>query len=123
VFKKLIITVAAFAVVAILVFAAGMAAAPGEVGAPQAITAATPCPVAACTQPDGGCHAGAEAPQPDGTFEMACPKVDGCTNASCHAWDSLTNHYNKPIDASLNLWILTPVVVVVGLVLLVLKMK
>ena len=37
----------------------------------------------------------------------------------CHAWDSLVGRYRQASDASLNVWILMPVALVVGLVLLV----
>ncbi|HIT51664.1 MAG TPA: hypothetical protein IAA95_05630 [Candidatus Aveggerthella excrementigallinarum] len=54
--------------------------------------------------------------------ESACPVV-GCASGECHAWDSLTDRYHQASDASLNLWILAPVVLVVGLVLLVKKVR
>jgi hypothetical protein len=49
--------------------------------------------------------------------------VSGCQSTSCHAWDRLTDHYNHPSDASLTLWIIGPIVLIVGLALLVLKLK
>ncbi len=51
---------------------------------------------------------------------MVCPEA-GCASLECHAWDTLTGRYHQASDASLNLWILAPVVFVVGLVLLVKK--
>ena len=53
---------------------------------------------------------------------MTCPEA-ACSSTECHAWDSLTNRYHQASDASLNLWILAPVVLVVGLVLLVKKVR
>ena len=56
-------------------------------------------------------------PEPDGAHEMTCPEAS-CADVACHAWDSLTTRYHQASDASLNLWILAPVALVVGLVLL-----
>jgi len=100
-------------------FAVVWAAKPGEVGLPQAITASSPCPVAGCTADE--CHAAAKAPQPDGTFDMLCPRKEGCASTQCHAWDALTSRYNTPNDWSMNLWILAPVLFVIALVLIVKK--
>lgn len=121
--KKLIITLVVFCLFGALTFGAGMLAAPNSVTLPVAITPETPCPVAACTQPDGACHAAQASPIPDGSFAMLCPKVVGCSDVSCHAWDRLTTHYNKPSDSSMNLWIIAPVIATVGLVLLVRKIR
>jgi len=121
--KKLLITFVAFVLVGMIVFGVGALATQGSATLPIAITPDTPCPVAACTQPDGGCHAAQSAPVPDGSFTMVCPKVASCSDSSCHAWDRLTTHYNKPSDSSLNLWILTPVLFTVCLVLIVRKMR
>ena len=52
--------------------------------------------------------------------ESPCP-VTGCASVECHAWDSLTTRYHQASDASLNLWLLAPVALVVGLVLIVRK--
>ena len=49
---------------------------------------------------------------------MACPEVS-CASVECHAWDSLVGRYHQASDASLNVWVLMPVVLVVWLVLLV----
>ena len=57
-------------------------------------------------------------PQPDGMHEMLCPE-NGCASVKCHAWDALRSRYHQASDASLNLWILAPVVLVLVLVLLV----
>ena len=61
-------------------------------------------------------------PQPDGIHEMNCPEAS-CSSVECHAWDTLTSRYHQASDASLNLWILAPVVGVVALVMLVKKVK
>jgi hypothetical protein len=121
--RKLLIVLFAFVVVGTLVFAAGGLASPAT-GLPVAVTPATPCPVAGCTQVDGGCHAAGPAPVPDGSFEMVCPHVIGCSDAGCHAWDRIESASlrSRPSDASLNLWIIVPVVLVVGLVALVRKL-
>jgi hypothetical protein len=121
--RRFLIGLLPFAVVGVLVFAAAWLASP-SVALPQAIAPTTPCPVAGCTQPDGACHAAALAPQPDGSFEMSCPRVEGCADVDCHAWDRISTsaQRSRPSDASLNLWILAPVLLVVGLVLLVRKL-
>jgi len=121
--KKILIMFVVFCLFGALTFGVAVLAAPDSVALPVVITQETPCPVAACTQPDGGCHAAKPSPIPDGSFTMLCPRVTSCSDTSCHAWDRLTTHYNKPSDASLNLWILAPVLLTVGLVLLVRKMR
>ena len=45
----------------------------------------------------------------------------GCVSVECHAWEALTGRYHQASDASLNLWILMPVALVVALVALVKK--
>ncbi|MCL1846756.1 MAG: hypothetical protein FWF91_02170 [Coriobacteriia bacterium] len=121
--KRFLASLVVFALFGAVVFGATSLAAPNGFALPGAITAQTPCPVAACTQPDGGCHAAQAAPVPNGSFTMLCPKVEGCSDTSCHAWDRLTTHYNRPSDSSLNLWILVPVVFTLGLVLIVRKTR
>ena len=116
--KKTIVTLAAFLLVGACVFAAGAAADP-SVGLPQAIGADSPCPATRCAS--GECHGFDDVPEPDGATEMECPKAS-CASAECHAWDTLMDRYYQPSDASLNLWILAPVALVVGLVLLVKKL-
>ncbi len=117
--KKTIIALAVFLLVGACVFAAG-AVADSDVGAPQAITAESACPVVGCAS--GECHDYDNVPQPDGVHEMVCPEAD-CSSTECHAWETLEGRYHQASDASLNLWILAPVVLVVGLVLLVKKVK
>jgi hypothetical protein len=122
VIRNVIVTTVIFIVAAVAVFAIA-AAATSSVKLPAVIDAQTPCPVAGCTQPDGSCHAGNPSPIPDGSFSMSCPKVQGCSDISCHAGNRLSTHFNKPSDASLNLWILAPVILAMGLIFLVRKMK
>ena len=64
------------------------------------------------------CHGFDAVPEPDGVHEMSCPEAS-CASVECHAWDSLVGRYRQASDASLNVWILMPVALVVGLVLLV----
>jgi hypothetical protein len=110
-------------VVAALVFAAGAATKPSAVALPQTITAETLCPVAGCAQTDGACHAAAPAPEPDGNFAMLCPVREGCADTQCHAWERIDSMRTKPLDASMNLWILMPVIFTVTLVVVVMRMK
>ncbi len=69
----------------------------------------------------GSCHGFGDVPEPDGVHEMACPEA-GCASVECHAWDTLATRYHRASDASLNLWILAPVVLVGLLVLIVRKL-
>lgn len=116
--KKIILTLAAFVLVGACVFAAG-AAADARVGLPRPIEATSPCPAVGCAS--GQCHGFDNVPVPDGVHEMTCPEAS-CASVECHAWDSLTTRYYQASDASLNLWVLAPVVLVVGLVLMVRKL-
>lgn len=52
------------------------------------------------------------------TPDSPCPAV-GCASGECHAWDSLVSRYHQASDASLNLWIIMPTVLVLGIVLVV----
>ena len=112
--RKIIITLAAFALVGACVFAAGAAADP-SVGFPRAIEADSPCPAVGCAS--GECHGFDDVPEPDGVHELSCPKAS-CSSVDCHAWDTLATRYHQASDASLNLWVLAPVVLVLALVLL-----
>ena len=98
-------------------FAAGSAADP-SVGFPQSIEADSPCPAVGCAS--GECHGFDDVPEPDGVHEMTCPEAS-CASTECHAWDTLATRYYQASDASLNLWVLAPVALVVGLVLIVRK--
>ena len=98
-FKKLLVTLVAFLLAGACVLAAGAAA----VG---------------CAS--GSCHGFDDVPEPDGVHEMTCPEAS-CASTECHAWDTLATRYYQASDASLNLWVLAPVALVVGLVLIVRK--
>lgn len=116
--RKLLITLAAFAVVGAAVLGAGVVADPSSGVRP--IEADSRCPAAGCAS--GECHGFDDVPEPDGAVEMTCPEA-ACSSVECHGWDSLTTRYYQASDASLNLWILAPVALVVGLVLIVRKVK
>lgn len=115
--KKFLIVLATFCLVVGVTLAAGNASAPGSVRV-AALTEASPCPVTGCAS--GTCHGFDNVPEPDGTHELVCPE-SGCAALDCHAWEALTGRYHKASDASLNLWILLPTVLVVGLVLMLKK--
>lgn len=116
--KKFVITFVVFAVVGACVMGAGRAA-DASVGLPQAIAPDSPCPAVGCAS--GACHGFDNVPKPDGVHEMTCPEA-GCASVQCHAWDTLTTRYCQASDASLNLWVVAPVVLVAGLVALVRKL-
>lgn len=46
----------------------------------------------------------------------------GCASTECHGWGSLIERYHQASDMSLNVWILMPVALVLGLWLLVRRM-
>ena len=102
--KKLLAALVLLAALAVTI-AAGSALAPGS-----------PCPAAGCAS--GACHGFEAVPEPDGVHEMTCPEA-GCTSAECHGWDSLIGRYHQASDASLNMWIIMPTVLVLALWLLV----
>lgn len=115
--KKIIATLAVFLVAgAVVVGAVGMTRPDALVVRP--VTAEAPCPVVGCAS--GACHGFDNVPTPDGMTEMTCPEA-GCASVECHAWEALTARYHQASDASLNLWILMPVALVVALVALVKK--
>lgn len=113
---KLLPTLAAFLLAGGLVLAAGLAIEP-ETGV-SPIGPDSPCPAAGCAS--GSCHGFDDVPSPDGVHEMSCPEAS-CASVECHAWDALTTRYRQASDASLNLWVLAPAALVVGLVLIVRK--
>ena len=117
--KKTLVTVLAFLAVGACVLLAGVVADPSA-GLPKPIEADSPCPATGCAS--GSCHGFDDVPEPDGVHEMTCPEAT-CASVECHAWDTLTTRYYQPSDASMNVWLLLPVALVVGLVLLVKKVK
>lgn len=112
--RKALATVVACAVVAACVIGAGFLAEP-DTGI-YALDETSPCPVTACAS--GECHGFDDVPDPDGVHEMACPEAS-CSSVECHAWDTLVGGYRQASDASLNLWVLFPVALVVALVVIV----
>ncbi len=113
--RKTILTILAFLLVGACVFGSGMLA-DASVSLPMAIGEDSPCPASRCAS--GECHGFDNVPKPDGIHEMACPEST-CASVECHAWDSLIERYHQASDASLNLWILAPVALVMGLILMV----
>lgn len=116
--RKTGITIVVFAVVMSAVFGAATLVS-DDVALPQPITESSPCPAVGCVAES--CHGFDNVPTPDGANEMTCPEA-GCASVECHAWDTLTTRYYQASDASLNLWVLAPVVLIVGLILLVRKL-
>lgn len=114
--KKLVAAVVLAALV-IAVAVVGFAAVPSS--AIQPIAADSPCPAAGCAS--GVCHGFDAVPESDGVHEMMCPEA-GCASVECHGWDSLIGCYHQASDMSLNVWILMPVALVLGLWLLVRRM-
>ena len=117
--KKLLCVVFAFSLASACVFAAAGVSSEGG-GAPRAVSAASPCPATGCVS--GECHDYANVPAPDGVHEMSCPEST-CVSVECHAGETLVGGgYRSASDASLNLWVLGPVVFFGGLVLLLKRM-
>lgn len=116
--KKIIATVTVFLLAGACVIGAVGLVRPDALSV-RPITAESPCPVVGCAS--GTCHGFDDVPEPDGAHEMTCPEA-GCSSVECHAWDTLVDRYYQPSDMSLNVWVLAPVVLVVGLVLLVRKL-
>lgn len=112
---------AVFLVAACLAFwACGVAGSGKNVDLPAQITEQSACPVVGCAS--GACHGYDDVPEPDGVHEMTCPEKN-CDSVECHAWSVLENRYGKASDFSLNLWVLAPVALVLGLVLIVKKVR
>lgn len=118
--KKLLISLLAFALVGVVALGAGLLAAGEDGGLPQPVTAESACPAVGCAS--GECHGYEAVPEPDGVHEMACPEAS-CASVECHAWETMSDGYRAASDASLNLWIIAPVALVLGLVLIVVKVK
>ena len=117
--KKLICVIAAFALAAACVFLAASVSSE-SVGAPRAVSADSPRPATGCA--GGECHDYANVPGPDGVHEMVCPEST-CASVECHVWETLVGGgYRSASNASLNLWVLGPVVFFGGLVLLLKRM-
>ena len=117
--RKAIITLATFFFAGVVVLGGCCGCESGGGGFPGPIEPHSPCPVVGCAS--GSCHGFGDVPEPDGVHEMACPEA-GCASVECHAWDTLATRYRRASDASLNLWILAPVVLVGLLVLIVRKL-
>ena len=109
--KNIMIALVAFALAIGLAFAAGSVLESESAILP--IDDSSPCPAVGCAS--GECHDYASVPVPDGVHEMNCPEAS-CSSVECHAWDTLSQRYRQASDASLNVWILAPVVLVVALV-------
>ena len=103
---------AAAVVGAVLVGAVGVGFAVAPDSGLHPLTAYVAGPVAGCT--NGACHGYDAVPEPDGHSEMRCPEA-GCTSVECHGWETLARRYHQASDMSLNLWILMPIVLVLGL--------
>ncbi len=112
--RRAFLALATFVVAGALALGAGFMLEPDS--AVRSIAADSPCPVVGCAS--GECHDYANVPEPDGVHELDCPEAT-CSDVECHAWDTLQGRYKQASDASLNVWILAPAVLVVGLVLLV----
>ena len=110
--KKIIASLAVFLVAAVVVVGAVGMTRP-DVLAVRPVTAEAPCPVVGCAS--GACHGFDDVPEPDGVHEMTCPEAS-CASVECHGWETLSSRYHQASDASLNLWILMPVALVVALV-------
>lgn len=117
--KKTVLTVVVLLLLAVPVFAVGAIADP-SVSLPKRVTAESACPATRCAS--GECHGFDNVPQPDGVHEMICPEAS-CSSTDCHAWDSLMDRYHQASDASLNIWIVMPVVLVIALVLVMRKVR
>lgn len=116
-FRKTLLSIIVFCFVGTCVFTAGLLS-NSQVGLPQQIEKSSPCPATRCV--NGSCHGFNDVPEPDGISLMDCPEAS-CASSECHAWDILVTRYYQPSDASLNLWILSPIILIVSLVVLVKK--
>lgn len=110
--RKIIATVVVFLLAGACVVGAVALVQP-DVLSVRPIAADSPCPVVGCAS--GECHGFDDVPDPDGVHEMTCPEAS-CASVECHGWETLGSRYHQASDASLNLWVLMPVVLVVALV-------
>lgn len=110
--KKIAVTAAVFLLAAVCSVGTVMLVQP-EALSVRPITETSPCPVVGCAS--GSCHGFDDVPEPDGVHEMTCPEAS-CASVECHGWETLGSRYHQASDASLNLWILMPVALVVALV-------
>jgi len=117
--RKIVATVAVFLLAGACVVGAVALARPDALSV-RPVTAESPCPVAGCAS--GACHGFDDVPEPDGVHEMICPEA-GCASVECHAWDTLLGRYHQASDASLNLWILMPVALVIALAFVIRKVR
>lgn len=116
--RKMGITIVVFAIAMGAVF--GVAAlASDDVALPRAITESSSCPAVGCAS--GRCHSFDNVPEPDGLHDMTCPEAS-CASVECHAWETLADRYRQASDASLTLWIVVPVAIVLALVLVTRKL-
>ncbi len=116
--RKTLLTAVLFAVALALTIVAGFSLSQESSVVP--LSQDTPCPAVGCAS--GECHDYANVPVPDGVHEMTCPEAS-CSSVDCHAWDALSGGYRQASDASLNVWILAPVALVVALVAMVLLLS
>ena len=98
----------------LLVVCVGVGFATEPSTAVQPIGSDSSCPAVGCAS--GECHGFGNVPSPNGVHEMICPEV-GCASVECHAWGTMVDRYHQASDASLNLWILMPTILVLGIVL------
>lgn len=119
--RKVVATLAVFAVLGVGVLGVGSLAQEGDASfAPVPITSSSPCPATGCAS--GACHGFDDVPVPDGVHEMACPQAS-CSSVECHAWDTLRNRYHQASQASLNAWILMPAVLAVAFAWVIRKVR
>ena len=71
------------------------------------------CPVVGCSRLE--CHDYSNVPELDGQVSMVCPEVKTCSSVECHAASELSSGYLQADNASLNMWILMPVILVIGI--------
>ena len=110
--KKIAVTAAVFLLAAVCSVGAVMLVQP-EALSVRPITETSPCPVVGCAS--GSCHGFDDVPEPHAVHEITSPDAT-CATDDSHGCETLGSRYHQASDASLNLWILMPVVLVVALV-------